>query len=301
MCTFSSTASLSAYQRPPRRAGRLDVDLEHHALGDLVVAGDEAVERGVEVGRLDLGEVAELPDVHAEHRHARPRTTRSTARSIVPSPPSEITRSRPSANVGRRPRGARGPRRRRRRRDAHRRCRARPALPRRARRARPRPPRSRCGTRPTRAAVIGAHRRTAAVAVADRPRVERRRRRRGAPGRGRAWNRNSTLPSAPRSGDAIDVDDDEAGAARPSRDLAEHGAVHVGVAHDAALADPGRARPRTAASPAARGRRRRCVQRASAGATVTQRDERQVGDDEVDRPADVVGLERRGRWCARAP
>ena len=70
MCTFSSTASLSANQRPSRRAGGLDVIVEHHALGDLEVAGEQAVERGVELARLDLGEVAELADVHAEHGHA---------------------------------------------------------------------------------------------------------------------------------------------------------------------------------------------------------------------------------------
>src|SRR5215207_2709686 len=54
-----------------RRAYRLDRDLEHHALGDLVVARDETVERVLEVGGLDLGEVAHLPHVHAEHGDAR--------------------------------------------------------------------------------------------------------------------------------------------------------------------------------------------------------------------------------------
>ena len=67
--------------------GRRRRMFEHHALLDLVVAGHEAVERGVEVGRLDLGEVAELADVDPEHRRRRPRSQRSTARSMVPSPP----------------------------------------------------------------------------------------------------------------------------------------------------------------------------------------------------------------------
>ncbi len=53
-----------------RRARRLDLDREHHALGDLVVAREQAIERGVEVVGLDLGEVTELPDVHAEHGDA---------------------------------------------------------------------------------------------------------------------------------------------------------------------------------------------------------------------------------------
>ena len=43
--------------------------------------------------RLDVGEVAHLPDVHADDRHAAP-ATRSTVRSIVPSPPRLTARSR---------------------------------------------------------------------------------------------------------------------------------------------------------------------------------------------------------------
>ncbi len=60
-------------QREPtagRRTIRRDVDREHHPLVDLVVAGDEPFERGVEIGRLDLGEVTQLPHVDAEHRDA---------------------------------------------------------------------------------------------------------------------------------------------------------------------------------------------------------------------------------------
>ena len=41
-----------------------------HALGDLVVARAPAGQRRVEVDRLDLGEVAELTDVDAEHGDA---------------------------------------------------------------------------------------------------------------------------------------------------------------------------------------------------------------------------------------
>jgi hypothetical protein len=54
-----------------RGAGRLDVDLEHHALRHLVFTVDQPVQCGVEVLRLDFGEVTELPDVDPEHGNAR--------------------------------------------------------------------------------------------------------------------------------------------------------------------------------------------------------------------------------------
>ena len=52
---------------PPRRAIGLDGDLEDHALGDFVVAGDQALDRLGEVLRFDFGEIAELPHVDTEH------------------------------------------------------------------------------------------------------------------------------------------------------------------------------------------------------------------------------------------
>ena len=68
-----------------------------------------------------------------------------------------------------------------------------------------------------------------------------------------------------------------------------------------ARATPRPARPRTAASPAGPGRRPGRRRRASAGEHGAQRDERQVGDDDVGRAADVAGRRGAGRWCARGP
>ena len=62
----------------------------------VVVAGEEPVERVVQAGRLDLGQVAQLAEVDAEHRHARPRPPVATVRSMVPSPP-RLTASRDPA------------------------------------------------------------------------------------------------------------------------------------------------------------------------------------------------------------
>ena len=49
------------------------------------------------------------------------------------------------------------------------------------------------------------------------------------------------------------------------------------------------------------GRRPARRTRTSAGSTSAQRDERQVGDDQVDRPTGIAPGSGRGRWCGRAP
>ena len=251
-----------AAARGPRR---LDVDLEHHALGDLVVAGEQRVEGGVEVGGLDLGEVARSARRSRRAPVRRPRTTRSTARSMVPSPPSEMTRSRPWRTSSSGHREVREPGRVGvRRRDRGRRRRARPARCRgvlgEIRRG---TPRSRWRHEPD-----GAERHspapTALDAVGRRDARRRARRRRAErPCRGRERTRNSTLPSAPRSGDGITSVDDQPGAARPSRDLAEHGGVHVGSRTTPPL--PTRARP---------GLELRLHQQHQVGVGCVQRDER---------------------------
>ena len=254
MCTFSSTASLSANQRPLRGARRLDVDLEHHALGDLVVAGEEAVEGGVEVVGLDLGEVAELADVDAEHRHpgfvgevdgaehgavaaerdhevealgeaSRSRVaSRRVGRGTRTSTPCSARRSarvRGQLGRGRRGPGAGRARRVRRSRRAH--------VPRSATAA------SSAGVVERRAARVAVHEELdVAVGAAERRRHH--------------------------------VDDDAGRApTSPSRTSCEHRAVHRRDRGRRRPCRPGRARPRTAASPAARGRRRAVVQRASGG------------------------------------
>ena len=61
-------------EREPRPAGRpFDVtrDGEHHALRHGEVAGEQARQRRIELVGLDLGQVSELADVHAEDRHRR--------------------------------------------------------------------------------------------------------------------------------------------------------------------------------------------------------------------------------------
>ena len=50
------------------------------------------------------------------------------------------------------------------------------------------------------------------------------------------------MPSAPRSGDGIASTVTRPWAGEPVADLAEHGPVHLGVAHDAAVADPAASR-----------------------------------------------------------
>ena len=66
-----SAASLSANHVPA--AGPCDVTShrEHHALRHGEVAGEQPRHRRIELVGLDLGEVAELADVHAEDRHRR--------------------------------------------------------------------------------------------------------------------------------------------------------------------------------------------------------------------------------------
>ena len=60
--------------------------------------GTARAPRGARAGS-DLGEVAEVAEVHAEDRHARRPQTRSTVRSIVPSPPRLTARSRPTREL----------------------------------------------------------------------------------------------------------------------------------------------------------------------------------------------------------
>ena len=104
--------------------------------------------------------------------------------------------------------------------------------------------------------------------------------------------RNSTLPSAPRERRRHRRRRRRGPRPRGRRaPRASTARCTSGSRTTPALARLGPGPPRTAASPAARGRRPASCARASAGATVTQRDEREVGDDDVDRAADVGGLE----------
>ena len=130
-----------------------------------------------------------------------------------------------------------------------------------------------CGTQADRRAVIARpgprprHRRASSAVVVERP--------------GRAASqrtRNSTLPSAPRSGEAITSTTNSAGVAEAVAHLAEHGAVDVGIAHDAALADPGPSRLELRLHQQHEVAVGVACSAASAGATVTQGDEGQVGD-----------------------
>ena len=198
---------------------------------------------------------------------------------MVPSPPSEITTSRPSAsNVdgwGRHPIGSG--------RDAPR-CRARPAA---SARAPARPGHgSPAGVRDEADRAQRVTRGPATTRASSAGVVE-------APGRAAsARTRNSTLPSAPRNGDAIDVDHDRADVAAGRRaPRASTARCDRRVAHDPALADPARPASNCGFTSSTRSPSGR-VQRAERGrATVTQRDEGQVGDGEVDRAAEVAGLE----------
>ena len=230
-----------------RRALRHDVDREHHALGDLVVAGEQAVERGVEVVGLDLGEVAELADVHPEHGNAGfvGEVDGAEHRAVTAERDHDVEPLGEVLEVDREVRepGAVG-----------------------------------VGTGhahldavlgETVGGVLGQLDRGRPVRVRDEPDAARGHRR--APGCAtasstaasstpsststpcaRQWKRNSTLPSAPRSGDTIAPTVTRPWPARPSRTSREDGPVHLGVAHHPALADPGAARPRTAASPRSR-------------------------------------------------
>ena len=253
---FSSAASLSANHVPAAGPPTSTSHREHHALRHREVAGEQARQRRVELVGLDLGEVAELADVDAEDRHRRRvhEIDRVQHRAVAAERDHEIeTVGEP---VGRDAELARGrppsPRRPGR------------APRRRARANQPRPPRaSSCATppiavrdEPDRARRRRAHARRPRARVGRRPAsmsagVDRRPRPR------RACAKNSTLPSAPRSGDADQRAHAEARArrARPRPRAAPR------------RARPGRARsrpcrrapgpPRTAASPAARSRRRR--------------------------------------------
>ena len=66
-CPLSSTSSFSAHQRPA--AGPADSTATASIIRSSTVyrPDEEPLERVVQAARLDLGEVAELPDVHAEH------------------------------------------------------------------------------------------------------------------------------------------------------------------------------------------------------------------------------------------
>ena len=219
-------------------------------------------------------------------------------RSIVPSPPSEITRSSPSVNgVDVERRGARGPTPRRRRAGiAHR-----DAV---------------LGERGGR--VLRQLGRVAALAVRDEPdcaqrahaatpgvapgsrgrrddRVQRRRRRRASPGRAAAARPDVeeeldvAVGAAQRRRDH--VDDDQAVRREP---VARPRAAPRGAPRDRGRSRPcrpGRVPPRTAASPAARARRRASAQRASAGATVSSEMKERSATTRSTGAADVGRLE----------
>ena len=145
------------------------------------------------------------------------------------------------------------------------------------------PPAVRCGTSPT--ARSSWWRRDRA-----RRQRERRRCRHAAPGRRRA-TRNSTLPSAPRSGDAHHVDHDAAPAsARPSATSREHlDGARPGRARSPPLPDPGPARLELRLHQQheiAVGRR---AARQSAGATVRS---------EMNERSATADVDRRRRACS---
>ena len=255
MCTFSSTASLSANQRPcaePADSTVISSTMRSATSKSPAIRRSSAASNS---DGLHLGEVAHLPDVHAEHgdtglvrgvdrraawcRRRRARSRRRGRRCRGRSPPARRSGTAP-------------------------RCRARRVVPTPAPRGRAAVSRSGCGTRPTGAA--DAHGGAASVArhhVVEADVVERgTAARRSAPGTRRCRRRPATAtPSRRPRGDRRRVE--------PVAHLVEHGPVDRGIAYHSPLADAGAARPRTAASPAARGRPSASVHRASAGATVS--------------------------------
>ena len=220
-------------------------------------------------------------------------------RSMVPSPPSEITRSSPSANASRRPRGARARSRRRRRRHAH---------------------LDAVLGEPAAAACSASSAALGAVAVRDEPdartdalgaltcgtaastaRVERgvattRRRRAGV----RVHEELDVAVGAPQRRHHH-ADHDEPALGEPvARPRASTARCTSGSRTMPPL--PTRARPAsncgfTSSTRSASG----AVQRDERGRDRAQRDEREVGDHEVDRAAERRRARGRGRWCARAP
>ena len=195
---FSSTASLNARCSSGGCPPRSHVHGEQHPLLDGALAGEEALDGGPGAGGLDVGEVAHLADVDADDRHAvrRPPGRRCAAscrrrrgsrprRGPSPSDVLVAARARPARRCRRRAAGCapRGPR---------------PASQAAASRAR---------SAAWRALVVEHEARprpSASRRFGDRG-VDARRRRR-APRRcagARRAARNSTLPSAPVSGDAM--------------------------------------------------------------------------------------------------
>ena len=73
------------------------VHLEGHPLLDGVVARDDALDGGVEVLALGLGEEPDVTEVDPEQRHPGPRDS-SAPRRIVPSPPSTHDELAPGAH-----------------------------------------------------------------------------------------------------------------------------------------------------------------------------------------------------------
>ena len=93
----STTASLTATRRCAA-----DLDLERRQLDDVVLAGEHPRQPGLQLVARDRAEEADPAEVDADHR-ARPcRGTASSARSIVPSPPSTIATSASSRRRSRR-------------------------------------------------------------------------------------------------------------------------------------------------------------------------------------------------------
>ena len=292
---FSSTASLSAHQRPARRPADSTRDREHHPLRDRVVAREQAVERGVELVGLDLGEVAELADVDAEDGDAGlvDELDRAQHRAVAAEADHQVE---PVGERARVDREVREP-------DAV-------SLGSGTRTSTP------CSASQSRGVPARARPRLGPLVVRDEPDAAARSPARPGPRstaaasstpvvdgarRRRAWTRNSTLPSAPLSGDTIDAADAEPVPGEPvARPRARTARCTSGSRTIPPLPDTARGPPRTAASPAARSRRRRSLQRDQRRRDRAQRDEREVGDARG-RPGRRSSRRRgRARWCARA-
>ncbi len=203
------------------RPCRLARDLEHHALGSTSYSpATKRSSAAVELRRLDLGEVAELTHVDAEHRHAglvdevdgaehgavaaHEITTSRSGRRRASVPPSRVGQCAP-------------------------RCR-RPAS------------RAVRGVRDQSSAAVRALGAADPIAAGGAcpvtaPRRRAAPRRRGdsssSAGPAEPCTRNSTLPSAPVSGDAITSTTWRPGARRPSRPRAAPRGCTAGIADDA--------------------------------------------------------------------
>ena len=289
---FSSAASLSANHVPAAGPARLDVDREHHALRHREVAREQPRQRRVELVGLDLGEVAELADVHAEDRDRRRvhEVDRVQHRAVAAERDHEVEAVGEAVGLDAElveadtpsPRLAgRAPRRRARRNHAAA-----------ARASSCATPRSRCGTRPT-ARIAGLMRLDTGHVVV-----------RGRPDRRSSMSDVASTAAGPRARVREELDVAVGAAQRrrdhrahtepervePADDFAQHRVVHHRVAHDATLADARPARLELRLHEQHEVgigvREREQVRRDRA-----QRDERQVGDAQVGGRIDRAGVE----------